>query len=61
MARPGGTEGTGKTMNKDIVSALQEERTFPPGAQFAAQARIKPRDLEAMRQHASRGQYWRHV
>jgi acetyl-CoA synthetase len=40
-------------MNKNIVSALLEERSFPPGTQFAAQARVKPRDLETMRKQAS--------
>ena len=41
-------------MNKNIVSALLEERSFPPAEPFAAHARVKPRDLEAMRQHAHR-------
>jgi len=40
-------------MNKNIVSALLEERWFPPGSQFAAHARVKARDLEAMRKHAA--------
>ena len=45
-------EGTG-TVNKNIVSALHEERSFPPGPEFAARAWIKPRDLEAMRARAT--------
>ena len=40
-------------MNKNIVSALLEERSFPPGTQFAAQARVKPHDLEEMRRRAA--------
>ncbi len=39
-------------MNKNIVSALLEERSFPPGAQFASHARIRPSDLDAMRQRS---------
>jgi acetyl-CoA synthetase len=45
-------EGT-VTVSKNIVSALQEERSFPPGREFAARARVKPRDLEAMRRRAT--------
>ncbi len=37
---------------KNIVSVLQEERVFPPPAQFSARARLKPADLEALRRHA---------
>jgi len=40
--------------DKNIQSVLQEERTFPPAASFAARAQIKPADLEALRQRASR-------
>jgi acetyl-CoA synthetase len=39
--------------SKNIVSVLQEERTFPPAAEFTAQARIKPADLERMRREAA--------
>jgi acetyl-CoA synthetase len=39
--------------SKNIVSVLQEERTFPPAAEFAAQARVKPQDLERMRSEAA--------
>jgi acetyl-CoA synthetase len=39
--------------NKNIVSVLQEERTFAPAADFAARARIKPADLERMRRQAA--------
>ena len=38
--------------NKNIVSVLQEERVFPPPAQFSARARLKPADLEALSRHA---------
>jgi acetyl-CoA synthetase len=39
--------------SKNIVSVLQEERTFAPTAEFAAQARVKPADLERMRREAA--------
>jgi acetyl-CoA synthetase len=39
--------------SKNIVSVLQEERTFAPAADFAARARIKPADLERMRREAA--------
>jgi acetyl-CoA synthetase len=39
--------------NKNIVSVLQEERTFAPAAEFAARARLKPADLERMRRQAA--------
>jgi acetyl-CoA synthetase len=39
--------------SKNIVSVLQEERTFAPAAEFAARARIKPADLERMRRQAA--------
>jgi acetyl-CoA synthetase len=39
--------------NKNIVSVLQEERTFPPAAEFTARARVKPADLEHMRREAA--------
>ncbi|MDE2451047.1 MAG: acetate--CoA ligase [Gammaproteobacteria bacterium] len=39
--------------SKNIVSVLQEERTFAPAADFAAGARIKPADLERMRHEAA--------
>jgi acetyl-CoA synthetase len=39
--------------SKNIVSVLQEERTFPPAAEVAAQARVKPEDLERMRSEAA--------
>src|SRR5262245_33690076 len=39
--------------NKNIVSVLQEERTFAPPAGFAQRARIKPADLEALRRRAA--------
>src|SRR5579862_2427283 len=38
--------------DKNIKSVLLEERTFPPPKEFAARARIKPRDLEAMLKRA---------
>jgi acetyl-CoA synthetase len=39
--------------SKNIVSVLQEERTFAPAAEFAARARVKPADLERMRRQAA--------
>ncbi len=39
--------------SKNIVSVLQEERTFPPAAEFTARARVKPADLERMRREAA--------
>jgi len=39
--------------NKNIVSVLQEERTFAPPPEFAARARIKAADLERLRKHAA--------
>jgi acetyl-CoA synthetase len=39
--------------NKNIVSVLQEERTFAPANEFAARARLKPADLERMRREAA--------
>src|SRR5690348_4078334 len=40
--------------DKNIQSVLQEERSFPPAAPFAARAQIKPADLDALRQRAAR-------
>ncbi len=39
--------------SKNIVSVLQEERTFAPAAGFAARSRVKPADLERMRREAA--------
>ncbi|HUA24815.1 MAG TPA: acetate--CoA ligase [Steroidobacteraceae bacterium] len=39
--------------SKNIVSVLQEERTFAPAAEFTAQARVKPADLERLRLEAA--------
>lgn len=39
--------------SKNIVSVLHEERTFAPGSDFAARARVKPADLDRMRRQAS--------
>jgi len=39
--------------SKNIVSVLQEERTFAPAAGFATRARVKHADLERMRRQAS--------
>ncbi|HEX5459451.1 MAG TPA: acetate--CoA ligase [Steroidobacteraceae bacterium] len=39
--------------SKNIVSVLQEERTFAPAAEFTSRARIKPADLERMRAQAA--------
>jgi|HubBroStandDraft_1064217.scaffolds.fasta_scaffold00351_17 acetyl-CoA synthetase len=38
--------------NKNIESALQEERSFPPPPGFTARAVVKPADLDALRQRA---------
>ena len=39
-------------VDQNIKSVLLEERTFPPPAAFAALARIRPADLEALRARA---------
>jgi acetyl-CoA synthetase len=39
--------------NKNIESVLLEERTFAPSPAFSTRARIKPRDLEALRRRAA--------
>jgi acetyl-CoA synthetase len=39
--------------SKNIVSVLQEERTFAPAPDFTARARLKPADLERMRRQAA--------
>src|SRR2546430_17417683 len=39
--------------NKNIVSVLQEERTFAPPPEFAARARIKAADLARLRKQAA--------
>jgi acetyl-CoA synthetase len=39
--------------SKNIVSVLQEERTFAPAAEFAARARVKRAALERMRRQAA--------
>jgi acetyl-CoA synthetase len=38
---------------KNITSVLQEERRFPPPAQYAEHARIKPADLNALKRDAA--------
>jgi acetyl-CoA synthetase len=38
--------------NKNIVSTLLEQRSFPPPAAFTARARLKPADLEALQRRA---------
>jgi acetyl-CoA synthetase len=40
--------------NKNIVSVLLEERSFAPPADFARQARLKPTEVEQLREHAAR-------
>jgi acetyl-CoA synthetase len=40
--------------NKNIVSVLQEERSFAPPAEFTRQARLKPADVEKLREHAAK-------
>ncbi len=39
--------------NKDIESVLREQRSFEPPAKFAAAARLKPADVEALRRRAA--------
>src|SRR5215467_702980 len=39
--------------DKNIESILIEHRSFPPSPEFTARARIKPRDLEALRKRAA--------
>ena len=46
------SEGT-IIVSKNIVSALQEERSFPPAPKFAARAQIKPEELAALRRQAA--------
>ena len=40
--------------NKNIVSVLQEERSFAPPDEFARHARLKPADVEQLREHAAK-------
>ena len=40
--------------NKNIVSVLQEERSFAPAPEFTRQARLKPADVEKLREHAAK-------
>jgi acetyl-CoA synthetase len=40
-------------IRRDLKSILLEKRVFPPPAEFAARARVKAHDLEAMRREAS--------
>ena len=40
--------------NKNIVSVLLEERSFAPAAEFTRQARLKPTDVEKLREHAAK-------
>ena len=42
-----------ETKQKNIESALIEQRSFPPPPQFTARARIKPKDLETLRKRAA--------
>jgi len=41
------------TADKNIESALIEQRSFPPSPQFTARARIGPKDLENLRRRAA--------
>jgi len=41
------------TTDKNIESALVEQRIFPPAPEFTARARIKPHDLESLRKRAA--------
>ena len=40
--------------NKNIVSVLLEERSFAPAPEFTRQARLKPADVEKLREHAAK-------
>jgi acetyl-CoA synthetase len=40
--------------NKNIVSVLLEERSFAPPPEFTQQARLKPADVEKLREHAAK-------
>ncbi len=40
--------------NKNIVSVLQEERSFAPSPEFTQRARLEPADVEKLREHAAR-------
>ena len=40
--------------NKNIVSVLQEERSFAPPAEFTQRARLKPADVAKLREHAAK-------
>ena len=40
--------------NKNIVSVLLEERSFAPSREFTQQARLKPADVEKLREHAAK-------
>jgi acetyl-CoA synthetase len=40
--------------NKNIVSVLLEERSFAPPPKFTQQARLKPADVEKLREHAAK-------
>jgi acetyl-CoA synthetase len=40
--------------NKNIVSTLLEERSFAPPPEFTQQARLKPADVEKLREHAAK-------
>jgi acetyl-CoA synthetase len=41
-------------VNKNIVSVLQEERSFVPAPEFMQRARLEPADVEKLREHAAR-------
>jgi acetyl-CoA synthetase len=40
--------------NKNIVSVLLEERSFAPPLEFTQRARLKPSDVEKLREHAAK-------
>jgi acetyl-CoA synthetase len=40
--------------NKNIVSVMLEERSFAPPPKFTQQARLKPADVEKLREHAAK-------
>jgi len=40
--------------NKNIVSVLQEERSFAPPSDFTQRARLQPADVDKLREHAAK-------
>src|SRR5687768_4137516 len=51
--KPKGSCGVMSSSTTNIESVLHEERVFPPPLEFAARARVKAEELEALRREAS--------